>query len=94
MIDKNTALKIAHLARLAISDQEAERYAQQLSSILEAFNQLAKVNTEGVEPMITPTGMDYIYREDQVEHFPGAPDTLLENAPERSGNLFRVPPVL
>lgn len=85
--------KVAHLARLTITENEEKTFQEQLSSILKYFEMLSKVNTQGVESLITPTDMELKLREDQVESWRDA-EAALANAPERSGNLFKVPPVV
>lgn len=93
MIDDETVRKIAGLARLSLQDQEVAIYGQQLSSILNTFNQLAKVPTEGVQPLVTPTEIQAHLRSDEVKPALSAQESL-QNAPEKAGHLFKVPPVV
>ena len=93
MIDKETVSHIANLARLNLSDEELETYTKQLSAVLDHFEQLEKVDTSGVEPLLTPSPIVEAPREDKVIASVGA-EKLLENAPSKSGNLFKVPPVV
>ncbi|MGE0632274.1 MAG: Asp-tRNA(Asn)/Glu-tRNA(Gln) amidotransferase subunit GatC [Pseudobdellovibrionaceae bacterium] len=93
MINKETVEHIAKLARLEISDNEAREYSDQLTKILEYFNQISKVDTKGVEPLVTPSEMETYWREDVVIKETTAED-IVANAPARSGNLFKVPPVV
>lgn len=90
MIDVN---KIAHLARLRINDSEVGEYQKQMSDILQYFEEIASVDTAGVEPMVTPSEIELIFREDKKEKCQSAEEAL-QNAPERMGNLFKVPPVV
>jgi aspartyl-tRNA(Asn)/glutamyl-tRNA(Gln) amidotransferase subunit C len=92
-LDKSTVAKVAELSRLKLSDAELESISQQLSMVLANFEQLAEVNTQGVEPMVTPTDLTLRLRDDRVERREPA-EAFLENAPDRSGNLFKVPPVV
>lgn len=85
--------KVAHLARLKISKEELEKFTPQLQTIFENFTRIAKVNTEGVEPLVTPTDIEMYLREDTVENF-AAMDEVLTGAPEKMGRLFKVPPVV
>lgn len=85
--------KVASLARLKINKDELEMYVPQLKSIVSYFEKISQVNTEGVEPLVTPTDMEVIYREDVLIEFDGAADAL-DQAPEKMGNLFKVPPVV
>jgi aspartyl-tRNA(Asn)/glutamyl-tRNA(Gln) amidotransferase subunit C len=93
VIDKKTIEHIAKLARLQISDSEATEYSVQLSKALQYFDQMASVNTEGIEPLITPTEIEVFWREDKaVQEF--SPEEMTSNAPDKAGNLFKVPPVV
>lgn len=93
MIDQKTIAHIAKLARLHVSDEEAKQYGEQLSKVLSHFEQISKVKTEGVEPLVTPTDMNHIWREDVVKKEFTA-EEIVANAPQRTGNLFTVPPVV
>lgn len=85
--------KIAHLARLTITPEEEKTFQLQLTSILNYFKDLEKVNTDNIEPLVTPTDIAFRGREDQVEVWKGS-EVALANAPEKSGHLFKVPPVV
>lgn len=93
MITEKNIQKIAELSRLSLTEEELQSYSQQLSSILEHFQKLAAVNTDGVEPLVTPTDMVEHWRDDCAETWAAA-DRALEQAPEKVGNLFKVPPVV
>jgi aspartyl-tRNA(Asn)/glutamyl-tRNA(Gln) amidotransferase subunit C len=93
MIDKKTVEHVAKLARLAITEAEATEYASQLSKALANFEQIAKIDTTGVEPLITPTEIETYWREDVVAHNLTA-EEIVANAPAKAGNLFKVPPVV
>jgi len=85
--------KIAGLARLNVEPAESQLYSQQLTQVLSFFQQIAAINTEGVEPLITPTEVEMIWREDASVK-PLAVQEILANAPDKTGNLFTVPPVV
>ena len=93
MITKETVLKISNLARLELSESEVEAYAQQLTATLENFNQIANLDTKDVEPLLTPSEITPHLRTDTAVAGPGA-EKVLANAPDKSGNLFKVPPVV
>lgn len=93
MIDKKTIENVAKLARLKITEPEAEEFSQQLTKALEHFAKISQINTDGVEPLITPTEIEIYWREDVVEQNFSA-DEMTANAPEKSGHLFKVPPVV
>ena len=93
MLSEETITKIANLARLELTPQEITLYSKQLDAILEYVSELQKVNTEGVVPLVTPTEMRPTYREDVA--LPGLDvESVMQNAPEKSGNLYKVPPVI
>lgn len=93
MIDLNSLKHVARLARLTVSEPEIVRYSQELSVILEHFGNLAEVNTEGVLPLVTPTDIEIVLREDLTRKAETTTE-VLSNAPARTGNLFTVPPVV
>lgn len=92
-LDLATVQKVANLARLKISDSEAAAIAGQLSAVLENFKQLAAVDTTGIEPLVTPTDLSIRLREDEAVVEKDV-EAFIANAPARSGNLFKVPPVV
>jgi aspartyl-tRNA(Asn)/glutamyl-tRNA(Gln) amidotransferase subunit C len=93
MISEDDVARVALLARLSITPEETKQLASQLSSVLGHFEHVSKVNTDGVEPMVTPTDVEAFWREDVVKGWKSA-DEAMANAPEAVGNLFKVPPVV
>jgi aspartyl-tRNA(Asn)/glutamyl-tRNA(Gln) amidotransferase subunit C len=93
MISEADLRKVAKLARLELSEDELAIYPKQFASILQHFEQIAKIDTTGVEPLVTPTDMTQHLRPDELKVWEGV-ESGLANAPERSGNLFKVPPVV
>ena len=93
MLTKENVEHVAKLARLKLSDAEMKAFAQQLSAVLENFEKIAQVDTAGVRPLVTPTDMTVVLRSDVVEKSI-EDEKLLANAAEKSGRLFRVPPVV
>jgi len=93
MVSEKEVEKIAKLSRLMLTDAEKQAFAKQLSSVLNHFQQLATVDTSGVEPLVTPTDTAELWRVDEIKIWKGAETAVLE-APERVGNLFKVPPVV
>jgi aspartyl-tRNA(Asn)/glutamyl-tRNA(Gln) amidotransferase subunit C len=84
---------VALLARLELTDEERERFTSQLNSILEHFEQLRGIDTDGVPPMSHAIAMANVLRED--EPAPSlSPEDALQNAPDRSDDCFRVPRVI
>lgn len=93
MIDPKTIQHIAKLARLEIREEEFAQYSNELSKALGYFQQISAVATEGVEPLVTPSEIQAFWREDEARQELTA-EELTANAPERLGNLFKVPPVV
>ncbi len=93
MIDKKDVSHIAKLARLKITDEESSQYADQLSSILKYFEQVSEIKTDNIEPLVTPTDIEAFWRPDEDKKSYST-DEMLANAPEKTGNLFTVPPVV
>ena len=93
MIDQKTIAHIAKLARLYVTDEEAKLYGEQLSKVLGQFEQISKVDTSNIEPLVTPTDMESFWREDQVKKEVTA-EEIVANAPQKTGHLFTVPPVV
>jgi len=93
MIDPKALEHIANLARLHVSPTEAQEFANQLSKALGYFEQISKVETKGVEPLVTPSEIAPLWREDQAKKELSA-EEIVANAPAKTGNLFTVPPVV
>lgn len=84
---------IAHLARLALSEEEAAAYGAQLSRILDLVDQLQRVETHGVEPMAHPLDMVQRLRPDEVTESDQR-DHYQRNAPLAEQGLYLVPRVI
>lgn len=93
MLSEDVVEKVAKLARLSLTKETCQALAQQLSSVLAHFDHVSKVPTEGVEPMVTPTDIEQYWREDEQKVWADA-EVALSNAPEKVGQLFKVPPVV
>jgi aspartyl-tRNA(Asn)/glutamyl-tRNA(Gln) amidotransferase subunit C len=92
-IDAATVRRIAHLARMAVADDEVEHLRGEINSILAFVEQLSDVNVEGVEPMTSVTPMQMKARQDVVNDG-GDAERVLLNAPTREGYFFVVPKVV
>jgi aspartyl-tRNA(Asn)/glutamyl-tRNA(Gln) amidotransferase subunit C len=92
-IDKDTVVKVARLARIAVSDDEAEALRGELNTILGFVEQLDAVDTDGVEPMTAVVHVPMKARDDIVTDGDQA-DRILANAPVREGPFFAVPKVV
>ncbi|WP_059104498.1 Asp-tRNA(Asn)/Glu-tRNA(Gln) amidotransferase subunit GatC [Shouchella shacheensis] len=83
---------VAHLARLAITEEEAERFTSQLDQIISFAEELNELDTEGVKPTTHVLQMSNVLREDQPEQ--GLPvEEVLKNAPDSEERQVRVPSV-
>jgi aspartyl-tRNA(Asn)/glutamyl-tRNA(Gln) amidotransferase subunit C len=85
--------RIAHLARIEITDEQAKATAAQLNDIFAMIEQIGRVDTTGVAPMTHPLDGTQRLREDKVEA-PPDPAELLRNAPAQQDGLFLVPRVI
>jgi len=92
-IDKDTARKVAHLARIEVSEDQLEPLAAELSGILAFMEQLSEVDVDGVEPMTSVTPMDLKQRKDAVNDGE-IQDKVLANAPDAREGFFAVPKVV
>ena len=91
MIDQKTIQHIAKLARLKVSPKKATIYGDQLTKVLSHFQKISDINTTGIEPLVTPTEIESYLREDEVRRENTAGE-MVANAPDKAGNLFKVPP--
>ncbi len=97
MADPKISLKdvehVARLARLELSEAEKERMRRELDSILSYIDKLRALDTGGVEPTSHAIPMTNVMRDDTPR--PSFPqEAMLANAPERSGEFFRVPRII
>ena len=92
-IDKETARRVAHLARIEVADEALEPLAASLSKILDFMEELNEVNIDGVEPMSSVTPMELKRRADEVTDG-GIQDKILANAPDAREGFFAVPKVV
>jgi aspartyl-tRNA(Asn)/glutamyl-tRNA(Gln) amidotransferase subunit C len=92
-VSREEVLHIARLARVNLAEEEITRLSEQLSKLLETFEVLQQVDTEGVPPTAQSVSLQSIMRDDEV--VPSLPpDEILANAPRREGDCFRVRAVL
>jgi aspartyl-tRNA(Asn)/glutamyl-tRNA(Gln) amidotransferase subunit C len=92
-VDADTVRRIAHLARIAVADEEVERLRGELNAMLAFMEQLGEVDIEGVEPMTSVTPMALKQREDRVTDGAIAGD-IVRNAPAERDHFFMVPKVV
>ena len=92
-LDRATVAKIAHLARIRLDEAELDSMTGELSGILDFVEQLAEVNTDGVEPMTSVAQQGLRRRPDEVTDG-GYPEKVLANAPSAKAGFFTVPKVI
>ncbi len=92
-VSREEVLHIARLARVALTEAEITRMSEQLSNLLEHFEVLQQVDTEGVPPTAQSVALQSVMRDDVVT--PSLPpEDVLANAPRREDDCFRVRAVL
>jgi aspartyl-tRNA(Asn)/glutamyl-tRNA(Gln) amidotransferase subunit C len=92
-VDTATVKRVARLARIAVSDAEAEALKGELNSILGFVEQLNEVDINGVEPMTSVIAMKMKMRTDVVTEGERA-EAVIANAPAREASFFVVPKVV
>jgi aspartyl-tRNA(Asn)/glutamyl-tRNA(Gln) amidotransferase subunit C len=92
-LSREEVIHIAALARVGFTEEDLEKFREQLSNILENFEVLKQIDTSNVKPTATVTDIQNVMRPDEV--IPSLPvDDVLANAPRREGEFFRVKAVL
>jgi aspartyl-tRNA(Asn)/glutamyl-tRNA(Gln) amidotransferase subunit C len=90
MIDREQVLHVARLARLALSEEEVETMARELSGILEHVDRIAQLDLDEVEPTDHVVDLQNVLRHDEPR--PSWPkEQMLEQAPDPAEGAFRVP---
>lgn len=92
-IDKDTAAKVAKLARIKVEDDQLDALAGEFNAVLGFIEQLNEVDVDGVEPMVSVTPMRLKRRADVVTDG-GMQDKILSNAPDAREGFFAVPKVV
>ena len=90
-ISKEEVLHVASLARLELSEDEVERFTEQLGAILEAVGKVSELDLSGIEPLSHPLDVVNVWAEDEPR--PSLPlEQALANAADTEDDHFRVPP--
>ncbi len=92
-VDVATVRRIAHLARIAVADDEVEHLREELNAILAFVEQLSEVDVEGVEPMTSVIPIEMKKRPDVVTDG-GISEDIIKNAPAAEDHFFVVPKVV
>lgn len=92
MIRRDDVAKIAHLARLKLTDEELDTFSRQIEEILEHVAKLGELDLEGVEPFVNAAAEGNVFRRDEP-HAPLPRAEGLANAPRQADGFFKVPAV-
>ena len=92
-VDAATVRRIAHLARIAVTDAEVPHLQGELNAMLAFVEQLSEVNVDGVEPMTSVMPMEMKKRPDVVDDGEIV-DEVVANAPQTQDHFFLVPKVV
>jgi aspartyl-tRNA(Asn)/glutamyl-tRNA(Gln) amidotransferase subunit C len=89
-ISRDEVVHVARLARLALTEEELDRFAGQLDAILEAVGKVAELDLSEVEPTLNPLALSNVWAEDEPR--PSLPvEDAVANAPAAENGAFRVP---
>ena len=92
-LSREEVARIARLSRIAMTEAELETFSEQLSRIVDYFDKLKALDTEGVEPLSHALPVANVFREDEpARSLP--PEAALAGAPDKSGTSFKLPRVL
>ena len=92
-VDADTVRRVAHVARVAVADDEVEHLRGELNAMLAFVEQLSEVDVAGVEPMTSVMPMAMKMRRDEITDG-GIADAVMANAPAREDHFFLVPKVV
>ncbi len=92
-LSREEVLHISALAKVSVTDEDVEKFREQLSDILENFEVLQKLDTSGVAPTAQPNTLQNVTMCDEVRPSMSQ-DEVLANAPQREGEFFKVKIVL
>lgn len=90
-ITDETVRYAAALAKLSLSEEEAEKAREDLQQIIGYMDILNELDTEAVIPMTHVFPLENVFREDEVHGFTGGREELLANAPQKKDGCFQVP---
>ena len=93
MLSREEVIKLAEMARIALSDAEIEKFQKDLSSVLDYVNVLQEVNTDGLEIVSSVTGLENVTRPD-VAKLIDYQEEIMANAPEKKDRYYKVKSIL
>ncbi len=89
-LTRDDVLKLARLARLDITDEEADAYRTELTNILQYVEQLQQADVTGLQPTSQVTGLTNVMRDDNVLDYGTTPDDLLRIVPVKQDRQIKV----
>jgi len=89
-ISRDEVVHVARLARLALTEEELDRFAGQLDAILEAVGKVAELDLADIEPTLHPLALSNVLAEDEPRPSLSVEEALA-NAPDSEDGAFRVP---
>lgn len=89
-LTRDDVLKLARLSRISLTDEEVDKFADELSAILGYVEQLSSVDVEGLEPTNQVTGLTNVTRPDNIKDYGYAPKDLLKNVPAVQDDMIKV----
>ena len=92
-INREEIIHIAKLANLNLTEEEIDKYTNDMEEILTFANTVNNVNTDGVSEALGTNGNYNVFRKDEIEEF-GDREALLQNAPSQDEGMFRIPKVI
>lgn len=93
MIDKEVVRKVAHLARLELTQAEEEKFTPQLGSILEYVQQISELDVDNIPPTTRVFNISNVTRPDVLQTYTER-EAILQNAPDQEGDFFKVPKIM
>lgn len=92
-VSKEEIIHMAKLASLNLSEEEIQKYTDDMQDILAFAETISKVNTEGIDESVAATDNYNVFRKDEVKEF-GNREILLQNAPSQDDGMFHLPKVI
>ena len=89
-LTRDDVLKLARLSRISLTDEEVDKFTDELSAILGYVEQLSSVDVEGLEPTNQVTGLTNVTRPDNIKDYGYAPKDLLKNVPAVQDDMIKV----
>lgn len=93
-ITRDDLLKLAQLSKLDLTDEQLERFTNELNEIVNYVEQLQSVDVKGLEPTDQVTGLTNVMREDEIKEYQATPDDLLKIAPDVKNHQIKVKRVI